>query len=95
MVVMSMNTGPKEISTWMPGVAAAGTAALLAWTLHSFVPSVPLLTAAVALGILVGQLPLLVIIHDQKMRYIWRHLLISLSERNWRRESGSIMASST
>ena len=57
MVVMSMNTGPKEIWTWMPGVAAAGTAALLAWTLHSFVPSVPLLTAAVALGILVGQLP--------------------------------------
>ena len=57
MVVMSMNTGPKEISTWMPGVAAAGTAALLAWTLHSLVPSIPLLTAAVALGILVGQLP--------------------------------------
>jgi uncharacterized integral membrane protein (TIGR00698 family) len=57
MVVMSMNTGPKEISTWMPGVAVAGTAALLAWTLHSFVPSVPLLTAAVALGFLVGQLP--------------------------------------
>jgi Predicted membrane protein len=41
----------------MPGVAAAGVAALLAWGIHSLVPAIPLLTAAVALGILVAQLP--------------------------------------
>ncbi|AMB58893.1 YeiH family protein [Microterricola viridarii] len=41
----------------MPGVAVAGAAALLAWGVHSLVPAVPLLTAAVALGILVAQLP--------------------------------------
>ena len=57
MVVMSMSTGPKQISTWIPGVAVAGAAALLAWSHHSLVPFIPLLTAAVALGILVGQLP--------------------------------------
>ena len=57
MVAMSMSTGSKQISTWIPGVAVAAAAALLAWGLHSMVPSIPLLTAAVALGILVGQLP--------------------------------------
>jgi len=41
----------------MPGVTAAGVAALLAWILNSLVPAIPLLTAAVALGILVAQLP--------------------------------------
>ncbi|MDJ0349936.1 putative sulfate exporter family transporter [Cryobacterium sp. PH29-G1] len=41
----------------MPGVAAAGAAALLAWSIHLLMPSIPLLTAAVALGILVAQLP--------------------------------------
>lgn len=41
----------------MPGVVAAGTAALVAWGIHSLVPAIPLLTAAVALGILVAQLP--------------------------------------
>ena len=54
---MSMRTRPKQMPTWMPGVTAAGAAALLAWILHSLVPAIPLLTAAVALGILVGQLP--------------------------------------
>lgn len=41
----------------VPGVAAAAAAALLAWGLHSLVPAIPLLTAAVALGILTAQLP--------------------------------------
>lgn len=41
----------------MPGVAAAALAALAAWGIHWLVPAVPLLTAAVVLGILVGQLP--------------------------------------
>jgi len=52
-----MSTRPNEIPTWIPGVAAAGSAALLAWILHSLVPAIPTLTAAVALGILVAQLP--------------------------------------
>ena len=44
---------------WMWGVAAAGMATLVAWGLHTLVPAVPLLTAAVLLGIVVGQLPAL------------------------------------
>ena len=40
-----------------PGVLAAGAAALAAWGIHWLVPAVPLLTAAVVLGIVVGQLP--------------------------------------
>ncbi len=35
----------------------AAAAALLAWGIHSLVPAIPLLTAAVALGIIVAQLP--------------------------------------
>lgn len=42
---------------WIPGVAAAALAALVAWGIHWLVPAVPLLTAAVVLGIVVGQLP--------------------------------------
>lgn len=42
---------------WLPGVVAAAAAALLAWLIHGLVPGVPLLTAAVALGIIVAQLP--------------------------------------
>ncbi len=37
----------------------AGLAALVAWGVHAAVPAVPLLTAAVLLGIVVGQLPVL------------------------------------
>lgn len=48
---------PKKQRSWAPGIAAAGAAALAAWGIHVLVPSIPLLTAAVALGILVGQLP--------------------------------------
>ncbi|WP_244248225.1 putative sulfate exporter family transporter [Rathayibacter sp. VKM Ac-2801] len=40
-----------------PGVAACAVAAVIAALLHAVVPAVPMLTAAVALGILVAQLP--------------------------------------
>ena len=42
---------------WLPGVAVAGGAALAAWGVHAVLPAVPLLTAAVAFGIIVAQLP--------------------------------------
>ena len=41
----------------MPGLAVAASAALIAWLVHFAVPAVPILTAAVALGIVVGQVP--------------------------------------
>lgn len=44
---------------WMRGLSVAGMAALLAWGVHAAVPAIPLLTAAVLLGIVVGQLPVL------------------------------------
>ena len=43
---------------WLPGVVACGVAAAAAWAVHWLAPAVPLLTAAVVLGIVVGQLPL-------------------------------------
>lgn len=42
---------------WLPGVAAAALAAAAAWGIHWLAPAVPLLTAAVVLGIVVGQIP--------------------------------------
>lgn len=39
------------------GLAAAAVAVALAWLIHWLVPAIPLLTAAVVLGIVVGQLP--------------------------------------
>jgi uncharacterized membrane protein YadS len=42
---------------WLPGVGVAAVAALVAWGINALVPAVPLLTAAVALGILVAQIP--------------------------------------
>ncbi|MGO4690823.1 YeiH family protein [Glaciibacter sp. 2TAF33] len=42
---------------WLPGVSVAAAAALAAWGIHALFPAVPLLTAAVVLGILVAQLP--------------------------------------
>lgn len=45
------------MSRLLPGLAAAGAAALIAWGVHALVPGIPLLTAVVVLGILVGQLP--------------------------------------
>jgi len=42
---------------WLPGVLVAATAALLAGTVHAFFPALPLLTLAVAFGIVAGNLP--------------------------------------
>ncbi|MEJ3403688.1 putative sulfate exporter family transporter [Rathayibacter sp. YIM 133350] len=42
----------------LPGLLVAGIAALLAWGVHTLVPAIPLLTAVVVLGIIVGQIPL-------------------------------------
>jgi len=44
---------------WMWGVAAAAGATAVAWAVHTLVPGMPLLTAAVVLGIVVGQVPVL------------------------------------
>lgn len=43
--------------TWLPGVAVAAGAAALAWGVSTLIPAVPLLTAAVVLGIVVAQIP--------------------------------------
>jgi uncharacterized integral membrane protein (TIGR00698 family) len=43
----------------MPGLAVAASAALIAWLVHVAIPALPILTAAVALGIVVGQVPAL------------------------------------
>ena len=43
----------------LPGLLLAASAALIAWLAHLALPLVPLLTAAVALGIVVGQVPAL------------------------------------
>ncbi len=42
---------------WLPGLLVCALAAAAAWAVHWLAPAVPLLTAAVVLGILVGQLP--------------------------------------
>jgi uncharacterized integral membrane protein (TIGR00698 family) len=41
----------------MPGLAVAAAAALVAWSVHLAAPVVPLLTLAVAAGIVAGQVP--------------------------------------
>ncbi|KQM82962.1 YeiH family protein [Agromyces sp. Leaf222] len=41
----------------MPGLAVAASAAVVAWLVHLALPALPLLTAAVAIGIVVGQVP--------------------------------------
>jgi uncharacterized integral membrane protein (TIGR00698 family) len=41
----------------VPGVAVAAAAAAVAWGVHWLLPVIPLLTAAVVLGIVVGQVP--------------------------------------
>jgi uncharacterized integral membrane protein (TIGR00698 family) len=43
----------------LPGLVVAASAALVSWLVHLAVPAVPILTAAVALGIVVGQVPAL------------------------------------
>lgn len=47
----------RPLPPWLPGVVIAAAAALLAWGIHVLFPVVPLLTAAVALGIIVAQFP--------------------------------------
>ncbi|HMM83066.1 MAG TPA: putative sulfate exporter family transporter [Terrimesophilobacter sp.] len=42
---------------WIAGVVISAAAALLAWGIHVLIPAIPLLTAAVALGIIVAQIP--------------------------------------
>lgn len=42
---------------WKSGVGVAALAALAAWGIHTLVPALPLLTIAVALGIIVAQIP--------------------------------------
>ncbi|TFD70379.1 YeiH family protein [Cryobacterium gelidum] len=42
---------------WLRGVLVAALAALAAWGVHAAVPAIPLLTVAVVLGIVAGQIP--------------------------------------
>jgi uncharacterized integral membrane protein (TIGR00698 family) len=42
---------------WLPGVLVAAAAALLAGTVHALLPALPLLTLAVAFGMVAGNLP--------------------------------------
>ncbi|KFF60845.1 membrane protein [Cryobacterium sp. MLB-32] len=44
---------------WLPGVLLAAAAAMTSWGLHTLIPAAPLLTLAVGLGIIVGQVPAL------------------------------------
>lgn len=46
-----------QVARVLPGLAVAGAAAVAAFGVHLAVPAVPLLTAAVALGIVAGQIP--------------------------------------
>lgn len=47
----------RPLPGWIAGVVIAAAAALLAWGIHVLFPVIPLLTAAVALGIIVAQIP--------------------------------------
>jgi uncharacterized integral membrane protein (TIGR00698 family) len=42
---------------WLRGVLVAALAAIAAWGVHAAFPAIPLLTMAVVLGIIVGQIP--------------------------------------
>ena len=54
-----MTRGAGVVRERMPGLVVAASAALVSWLVHLAVPAVPILTAAVALGIIVGQVPAL------------------------------------
>ncbi|MBN9606192.1 MAG: putative sulfate exporter family transporter [Actinomycetales bacterium] len=41
----------------LPGLAAAGAGAAVAWVVHQLVPAVPWLTAALVLGVIAGSIP--------------------------------------
>ena len=47
----------KRSPAWLPGVVFAAAGGLVAWGVHALVPAIPLLTAAVVLGIAVAQVP--------------------------------------
>ncbi|MFB2582278.1 YeiH family protein [Herbiconiux sp. P15] len=49
--------GSGRNASWLPGVAVAAGAALLAFGVHLALPAVPLLTIAVLLGVVLGQIP--------------------------------------
>ncbi|BDZ44767.1 YeiH family protein [Naasia aerilata] len=53
-----MSTAGTSVRTAVPGLALAGAAALTAWAASAALPAVPLLTVAVVLGIVAGQLRL-------------------------------------
>ncbi|WP_291052325.1 putative sulfate exporter family transporter [Herbiconiux sp.] len=42
---------------WLPGILVAGVAAAVAFGVHLLLPAVPMLTAAVGLGMIAGQIP--------------------------------------
>lgn len=44
-------------AAWIPGILAAGAAAVVAVAAHAVAPAVPMLTAAVVLGVVVAQIP--------------------------------------
>lgn len=47
----------RETSSSWPGLGLAAVGVLVAWCVHRLVPDVPMLTAAVVLGIAVAHLP--------------------------------------
>lgn len=53
----SLDAPHRPLARWLPGVVISAAAALLAWGIHVLIPAIPLLTAAVALGIIVAQIP--------------------------------------
>ena len=48
---------PRSGTAWVPGALFASAAALMAWIVHLSMPFIPLLTAAVMIGIICTQLP--------------------------------------
>ncbi len=52
-----MSTPLSGAVRWAPGVLVAGAAALLAFGIHLLLPAIPMLTAAVGLGMIAGQVP--------------------------------------
>ncbi len=49
---------PRSQSSFLPGIAAAAGAVAVAFGVHSMVPSVPAMTAAVVLGVLCANIPI-------------------------------------
>ncbi|MGD8167452.1 YeiH family protein [Herbiconiux sp. P16] len=52
------SSSPRALrAPWLAGLAVAGAAALVAFGVHLAIPAVPMLTAAVGLGMIAGQIP--------------------------------------